>query len=983
MFGLRTFRAVGAFVLVVVVCITGLQVNAQSASEILINYVEAVEAEDGLELTAFFTLVNSSGQADPRATVRSASLLIDEGNPTRYDATIDKPDTPLYITLVLDASGSMLGAANDMRAAAVQAVNDAPPQAQFAVIGFNDEISLLTDGFSSDKQAIVDAIQQVQPINNRGTCLYDATYQAVELLAEAAPLGRRAAIVFTDGIDEVANTAGPCSTHTSGEVIDLASRRDLRVPIHTIGMRSAGQVRINEVDLRNIAATTGGLSAIGGQADLGELFGAIMAAIGSQQRVTAVTHPAEGLRTLTLLLTLSDGTPLRGVVTFTSPNDYSLALTTPTPDLTATPLPVELDILGVRPVVEERIIVIQTNVENEESVSSYRVELKNASTNTLQGDGFIVQPPLPTSVSLEVGGLQGGPYEIVVRALDAGGRVIASSGAERFTYPLPTPTPSPTVPTSTPMPVGARIQSVQHNPGEGVLRIFLSIYRSDEVAQLRIELFDQTTRQLIGTPHFSEPEQVAEVDARDLIGGQYEVVVVSVDDAGSELARDTYQFSVMAATPTPMPSATPTVATNTPPPVGPDVHSVQHDPNENVFRVNMSFAGSEQIAQLRIELFDQATHQLIGAPAFAEPAETLTVAATGVSDGSYEIVIVALDTTGAELGRDAYPFSVRLPVATPTPSPVPVSAEIGFPSVDDATLELIFPVSAQNEERIAQYVLEFIDQDNILANSYSYPEPPYTELRVPLTDGRIVEGQYVVQLRSLDQNGIEVSKSTLPPVRIDPPDPPAEDVSSAGPATPASFPSLQWARENQYIALGVIGGLIALILIALVLVMRRSKSPAGAQYWEELSSAQEIPEFNPNYESDSVEIDPYATNPVVQIDPDATNPIPRLLLPEARLVVERTRVASLIGQSIPISHVPFKIGRRGRGDVNFDEDDNISREHAVINFEDSRFTITDLGSLHGTMINGERIANNIAVPLKNGDRIRLGITTQVMFETEA
>lgn len=977
---MRYFRTLGSISIVIIFVACSLTLPtaiAQTASDLLINYVETSESEDGLALSIYFTAIDSSGRAVAGTAVRSAAVLIDEGNPTRYEASSDKPEMPLFIALVLDASGSMLGAASDMRAAAMQAVNDAPRRAQFAVFGFNDEITLLTNGFTANKQDVVDAIQRVQAVNNRGTCLYDATYQAVELLSQAAPQGRRAAIVFTDGIDEVIVPApGPCSTHTSGDVIDLATRSDLRVPVHTIGLRGSGQGQINEVDLKYIAAATGGLTAIGGQSDLTDLFKTSMAAIGSQQRAVAEVHPTAGLRTLTLLVSLTDGTPLRAAATFQSPRDHALPLTTATPDLTATPKPVRLEILGIRPIVDERTIILQTNVDNEQLVSSYRIELKNSSTNTLQGDGFMVQPPLENSVAIQVGGLLGGQYEIIIRALDANGRVITSSAGERFTYSLPTPAPTQAVPTSTPLPLGARIQGVQHSFDEGMLRIYMSIYGADKIARLRIELVDQTTRQLIGTPHFSEPAEIAEITGEKLAGGAYEAIVVSVDDAGNELARDVYQFSVTPPTPTSMPTAAPTQATA---PLGAKIRSVQHQPGDNVFRLSLSISGADRIEQLRIELFDQATHQLIGTPYFAEPVETAEIVAGGLSDGNYEVVVVAIGAADNELGRDTYEFAIRQPVATPTPS---ISAEVQLPRVDETTLELVFPIASQNAGTIDHYVLEFIDQDNILTNSFTFDAPPYSELRVALTDGKIKAGQYVVQLRGVDEKGAQISSSKTPPIRITPPSLPQTAGTTSASSAPASFPSLKWARENQPIALAMIGGLILLLLLALVAVTRRAKPAPNSQFWAELSSAQQTPAITSDYTLDPPELDDDATNPYVQMDSEATNPVPHLLLPDARLIIERTRAASLLGQAVPIRHVPFKLGRRGRADINFDEDDNVSREHAAIHFEGDRFTLTDLGSMHGTAINGERISSHTPVPLRHGDQIRLGITTQLVFKNE-
>ncbi len=73
--------------------------------------------------------------------------------------------------------------------------------------------------------------------------------------------------------------------------------------------------------------------------------------------------------------------------------------------------------------------------------------------------------------------------------------------------------------------------------------------------------------------------------------------------------------------------------------------------------------------------------------------------------------------------------------------------------------------------------------------------------------------------------------------------------------------------------------------------------------------------------------------------------------------------------SIPIDPVPFRIGR-GPDNHLVLRDNRASRAHAWIVREKRAFAIEDLGSLHGTWVNGERIDKVTA--LKPGDTVHFG-----------
>jgi pSer/pThr/pTyr-binding forkhead associated (FHA) protein len=73
---------------------------------------------------------------------------------------------------------------------------------------------------------------------------------------------------------------------------------------------------------------------------------------------------------------------------------------------------------------------------------------------------------------------------------------------------------------------------------------------------------------------------------------------------------------------------------------------------------------------------------------------------------------------------------------------------------------------------------------------------------------------------------------------------------------------------------------------------------------------------------------------------------------------------------IALREEPFVIGRFSTCDYQID-DSELSRQHTQIEFHDGKYSVRDLGSRNGTMVNGEAI---IEKPLEDGDIILLGVT---------
>lgn len=286
--------------------------SAQSSYFITINHHVVVPGSETTGLDIFFTLRDGNGRFILQPDIKSATLELLGSDAPPVSVKIDKPATPIFITLLLDTSGSMTGRMDQVRTAAKSAIANAPPNAYFAIIPFN-ETSTTALNFSNDHRLIEDAIDDL-PISNLGTCLYDTAYDAIGLLEQqiTSPVDRRAIILFTDGKDQkIQNDPTPCSRHTYRELIDRArpqSGSGLPTPIHTIGLYNESPDELNGGELRNMAAETDAFSAIGSQADLGGLFQEIIDGLNSQLVAHGEVLAQQGENRAALSLELSNDT---------------------------------------------------------------------------------------------------------------------------------------------------------------------------------------------------------------------------------------------------------------------------------------------------------------------------------------------------------------------------------------------------------------------------------------------------------------------------------------------------------------------------------------------------------------------------------------------------------------------------------------------------------------------------------------------------
>ena len=350
--------------------------NAQDEHwEIRIHQISTLEGPDAMNLKAYFSIYDDkSGTPMLNVDAQTAQITLLNTNYTS-NGELKKPDIPIYITLLLDASGSMARAAESIQKAAKLSLNDTPDNAFFSVVQFNEDITLLQD-FTENISALSFAIDRYK-VANKGTCFYDAGYTAVEAL-QKAPQGRRAIIMFADGIDETFEEGKQCSKHTYQELLDFAEAS--QVPINTIGL-TAQETHINEVELKGLALSTGGFSAIAKQGDLSQAFQNIMQALKAQWMFVAPIYPRRGNNDAVLNITLKDSTSLSEAFSINSNTDY------PGP-----PSPVSANLAGLLLKAAQQSYEVQLNLTSPELVSYVRIEIWDQDAGSKVGEYVFKEP---------------------------------------------------------------------------------------------------------------------------------------------------------------------------------------------------------------------------------------------------------------------------------------------------------------------------------------------------------------------------------------------------------------------------------------------------------------------------------------------------------------------------------------------------------------------------------------------------------------
>jgi VWFA-related protein len=392
--------------------------------DVVINFVATEEQDEGVALDVFFTFVDGNGRPVPQANIESATIQVLGEGQNPIPAVVEDPQTPVYIALLIDTSGSMQNVMTNVRQAAESAIDTAPPTAYFSVIQFN-ETNVIAQEFTNDKTSVKSAITSLDFIPNKGTCLYDAVFDAVTLLdaqIQGQPY-RRAVILFTDGKDQlVIGDDTPCSAHTYNEVINAARPAGISnplTPIHTIGLADAEGDNLNEAELRSMAADTRAFSAIGGAANLEALFQEILDGLNSQLVARAnICGAKEGDNAAVLALKVRENDSfLTGDFGFFSSREYVCE---------APPPPAKIRINSLQKVPESDVYQLSLGLANPETIRQAIISVWDVRGGVQVLPDQVIENPENVIISeLDTASLENEKtYRIQVQATDENGLLL-------------------------------------------------------------------------------------------------------------------------------------------------------------------------------------------------------------------------------------------------------------------------------------------------------------------------------------------------------------------------------------------------------------------------------------------------------------------------------------------------------------------------------------------------------------------------------
>ena len=130
--------------------------------------------------------------------LRQNNFLVYEDGVQQQITSFSQEDVPVSMGILMDLSGSMKGAKDQVHKAALAFIQASNPEDQVFLVGFNDQAELLQD-FTSDIDEISDALDNAVVVGS--TVLYDAIYLGVEK-AHTGTKVKKAIIVITDGEDK-------------------------------------------------------------------------------------------------------------------------------------------------------------------------------------------------------------------------------------------------------------------------------------------------------------------------------------------------------------------------------------------------------------------------------------------------------------------------------------------------------------------------------------------------------------------------------------------------------------------------------------------------------------------------------------------------------------------------------------------------------------------------------------------------------------
>ena len=180
---------------------------------------EEVDSSDIIKVnTTLVTIPVSVMDRDGRyvPNLRKEDFRLWEDGEEQQVAFFSSVDKPFSVVLMLDTSPSTQFRLEDIQDAAISFVNQLRPDDRVMVISFNGDINVLSD-LTTDRMKLERAIRRAH--TGDGTRLYDAVDMVLNRELTKIP-GRKAVVLFTDGVDTTSKRASFDSTLMDAQEAD-------------------------------------------------------------------------------------------------------------------------------------------------------------------------------------------------------------------------------------------------------------------------------------------------------------------------------------------------------------------------------------------------------------------------------------------------------------------------------------------------------------------------------------------------------------------------------------------------------------------------------------------------------------------------------------------------------------------------------------------------------------------------------------------
>lgn len=197
---------------------------------------EEVDAGDIIRVeTTLVTIPVSVMDRDGRyiPNLRKEDFRIWEDNVEQDVAFFASVDKPFSVVLMLDTSPSTQFRLDEIQNAAIEFINQLRVDDRVMVVAFNEDVKLLSE-FTTDRSKLERAIYRAR--TDSGTSLYDAVDIVINKHLSRTS-GRKAIVLFTDGVDTTSDRASYDSTVMDAQEIDA-----LIYPVQYNTARDMGQV---------------------------------------------------------------------------------------------------------------------------------------------------------------------------------------------------------------------------------------------------------------------------------------------------------------------------------------------------------------------------------------------------------------------------------------------------------------------------------------------------------------------------------------------------------------------------------------------------------------------------------------------------------------------------------------------------------------------------------------------------------------------